>query len=120
MVRRRLVGYIRVERRRDRRRPIALAARIGDQAVTIIDISLGGMGVAAVTVRSGELRTYHIGHQHRVVLEVPSYGLLELLAEVARVDAARQFLGLRFRGLDPVSYRVIERLAIGRPVLPAR
>ena len=40
--------------------------------------------------------------------------------EVARIDGAANSLGLRFVGLDLANYRVIERLAIGRPVVPMR
>ena len=120
MIRRHLVGYTRIERRRDRRRPIALAARIGDQAATIVDISLGGLRAAGITVQAARSRSFKLGEQHRILVEVPSYGLLELMAEVARIDAAQEWVGLRFVGLDEASYRVIERLSIGRPVLPRR
>lgn len=120
MIRRHLVGYTRVERRRDRRRPIELAARIGDQTVTIIDISLGGVGMAGATALADRSRSFRHGEQHRILLEVPSYGLLELMVEVARIDGATNALGLRFVGLDLANYRVIERLAIGRPVVPMR
>ena len=116
MIRRHLVGYTRIERRRDRRRPIELAARIGDQAATIVDISLGGLRLASATVRAAKARSFKLGEQHRILLDVPSYGQLELTAEVARINAAEKSVGLRFVGLDLASYRVIERLAIGRPV----
>jgi hypothetical protein len=120
VIRRHLVGYTRLERRRDRRRPIELAAAIDGRPATIVDVSLGGLRLAAVTVRAAAARSFQLGEQHRVTLDVPSYGPLELLAEVARIDSAGSMLGLRFVGLDLASYRVIERLAIGRPVTPQR
>jgi hypothetical protein len=120
VIRRHLSGYTRIERRRDHRRPIELAARIGDEAATIVDISLGGLRLASATVRAARARSFKLGEQHRILLDVPSYGVLELTAEVARINAAEKSLGLRFVGLDLASYRVIERLAIGRPILPLR
>jgi len=118
MIRRHLIGYARIERRRDRRRTTELSARIGDQAATIVDISLGGLRMASLVVRPSHAQSYKLGQQHRILLDVPSYGVLELTAVVARVDAAQKFVGLRFVDLDLASYRVIERLAIGRPVTP--
>lgn len=116
VIRKKLVGYARIERRRDRRRPTDLSARIGDHAATIVDISLGGVRAADCVVQSTTPSAYRLGDQYRVNVDVPSYGLLELLAEVARIDTAGGSIGLRFVGLDSATYRVIERLAIGRPV----
>ena len=120
MIRKRIVGYTRIERRRDRRRPTDLSARIGDHTATIVDISLGGLRATDCIVHSPTPTTYRMGEQHRVYLDVPSYGLLELTAEVARIDTAKASIGLRFVGLDAASYRVIERLAIGRSVASLR
>ncbi|MEZ5666719.1 MAG: PilZ domain-containing protein [Alphaproteobacteria bacterium] len=118
MIRRHLVGYARIERRRDRRRPTRLTARIGDLPVEIIDISLGGLGVGVIA-RAASPRAFRIGEEYRVVLDVPSYGVLTLSAEVARVNPARAYVGLRLVDLDGQTYRVIERLSIGRlPALP--
>ncbi|MGF1625559.1 MAG: PilZ domain-containing protein [Alphaproteobacteria bacterium] len=118
MIRRHLAGYTHIERRRDRRHATQLSARIGDQPATIVDVSLGGLRMASVVARPSRAQSYRLGEEHRILLDIPSFGQLELRAIVARVDAAQQFIGLRFVELDLASYRVIERLAIGRPVRP--
>lgn len=114
MIRKRLVGYARIEKRRDRRRPTRLTARIGDQPAEIVDISLGGLGISNVVARPPAPRAYKLGQVCTITLDVPSYGTISLQAEVARIDTARHQIGLRFIDLDSDSYRVIERLSIGR------
>lgn len=94
--------------------------RIGDQSAKILDISLGGLRVAEFVARTISPESYKLGDVYRIQLDIPSYGLLELTAHVARVDTAGQFVGFRFEALDSTTYRVIERLAIGRPVATLR
>ena len=117
VIRRQLVGYARIERRRDRRRATRLSARIGDQVVEIVDVSLGGLGVGLIALALTP-RAFKPGETYGVVLEVPSYGTIALRAEVARVNVANAYVGLRLVDLNADTYRVIERLAIGRPPIP--
>ena len=105
-----------MERRRDRRRETLLEGRLQGHPVSIVDVSLGGLGAAV----------HFVGHVDGWVPDLGGDSTLELLAdsgevhsfevEVVRCDPVDGHFGVRFLSLDDHQYGVVERLVMGRKV----
>ena len=111
-----IVEVAEVERRRDRRRETLLEGLLQGHPISIVDISLGGLGAAV----------HFVGHAEDWVPDLGGDASLELLCdsgtvhafevEVVRCDPVDGHFGVRFLSLDDRQYNVIERLVMGRKV----
>ncbi len=103
----------RKERRRDRRRPMQLDARLGGQEVTLTDLSAGGFGAA---IDATDLRPYGYRAGQRLRLEILPKGQppIELSVEIVRPLGENGIVGGTFVDLSDAAYNVIEALLTGR------
>ncbi|MCC7049446.1 MAG: PilZ domain-containing protein [Alphaproteobacteria bacterium] len=116
----RIVGYLRPNRRRDKRRAMACQIFAGPRRLKAVtkDISMGGF--AAV----GPLPGVGLGNMIPVELESPGGSWIRLQATVVR---NAQDFAVAFDGLTPQAFRDIERLMSAplrafersRPLVPA-
>jgi len=103
----------RKERRRDRRRPLLLGARLGGQEVTLTDLSAAGFGVA---LDATDRRPYGFRAGQRLRLELIPQGRepIEFAVEIVRPLGENGIVGGVFVDLTDAAYNTIESLLTGR------
>lgn len=110
----RLIGYKDDNRRRDVRVKMSgLRFIVGGKEFTVIDLSVGGFSLAKAIGRLKPGQKFTISHVHT---EDEGRFPLNAAAEVARVDYAATALGCRFGRLTDGQFRIVEALAMRRPV----
>ncbi len=114
MIRRRLKGYTRIERRRDRRRALLLAAELEGAAVEVLDVSLGGMRIGCAGVPGSIMRRLNTDDIVQLVLRAGDEPALRFGVRLTRHYRLARAIGVRFDGLPPAHYRLVERLVTGR------
>ncbi len=111
-----IVEVAEMERRRDRRRETLIEGRLQGHPISIVDISLGGLGAAV----------HFVGHVDGWVPDIGGEANLELLSEtgelhafdveVVRCDPVDGHFGVRFISLSDEQYRLVERLVMRRKI----
>ena len=115
------VGY--QERRRDRRREVAIdatlkpsiAARLDGYSIRVLDVSFGGIG-GELAGDDAAARLPPLGAKATLILMPPSGEKIAFRVEVVRRDKDGRGFGARFTTLSDREYRVVERLTMGRPL----
>ena len=102
-----LRGYTLVNKRKDRRLTVDLNARVDGDAVTVKDISFGGMAIIAYDA------DLEIEDKVIVEIDIPSGGTLSLNATIVRASVDDEF-GLQFNGMSAKAFRQLEDLQTGQ------
>ncbi len=103
-----------MERRRDRRRETLLEGRLQGHAISIVDVSLGGLGAAVHFVGHGDGWVPDLGGDAALELLSDSGEVHKFDVEVVRCEPVDGHFGVRFLALDDHQYTVVERLVTGR------
>lgn len=111
-----IVEVAEMERRRDRRRETLLEGRLQGQAISIVDISLGGLGAAVHFVGHADGWVPDLGGEATLELFCDSGAVHAFDVEVVRCDPVDGHFGVRFLTLDDRHYSVVERLVMGRKI----
>ena len=111
-----IVEVSEMERRRDRRRETLLEGRLQGHPISIVDVSLGGLGAAAHFVGHGDGWVPDLGGDLTLELLSHSGEVHGFDVEVVRCDPVDGHFGVRFLSLDDHQYRVVERLVMGRRI----
>ena len=109
-----VIGIQNVERRRDRRQEVLLAAQLDAHPVKILNISFGG--VAGVIEILGS--TDYIPPEDAelpLVIEGRSGSAQDFTVQVIRADARAGTFGARFINMTDDQFRVLEKMTTGRP-----
>lgn len=115
----RVVGYIDLERRRDRRREIIMDATLDDQDVRILDIGLSGFGADGAFERHDKTIWPEINS--RAELRFTDYKDREvlMLVEIASVDLETGRFGGSFIEISGLAFDVIQDLMLHRDLRAA-
>ena len=106
------------ERRRHARHPSYIKAELNGQAITILDVSLGGLG-GTIDLR-GELETIpEPGEQATVVLRTDGDRSVTLTVELIRVDADRKNFGAQIVEMGDDQFQFLRRLYEDQQAPPA-
>lgn len=101
-----LRGYTLFNKRKDRRLAVDLTARVDGDAVTVKDISFGGMAIIAYDA------DLEVADAVLVEIDMPTGGTLSLNATIVRTAADDEF-GLQFNGMSARAFRQLEDLQTG-------
>lgn len=101
-----LRGFTLINKRKDRRLEVDLAARVDGDAVIVKDISFGGMAIIATDA------DLEFDDDVLVEIKTPNGGTFSLNATIVRVGTDDEF-GLRFNGLSSDAFRKLEDLQTG-------
>jgi PilZ domain len=112
-MRRKEIGTTRKERRRDRRRPLQLEARLGGQDILVTDLSAAGFG-AAVDATDPRPYGFRAGQRLRLELLPKGHDPIELSVEIMRPEGENGIVGGVFVGITDATYALIEGLLTGR------
>ena len=103
------------ERRRDKRRPSFIKASLNGQPITILDVSLGGLGgTIELHHETGDLPAP--GDLATIELEPDSDKAILLTVEVIRADRELGLFGAHIVEMGDSQFRALERLTLGRPL----
>ena len=106
------------ERRRHARHPSYIKAELNGQAITILDVSLGGLG--GTIDLQGELeRIPAPGEQATVVLRTDGDRSVVLTVELIRVDADRKNFGAQIVEMGDDQFQLLKGLDEDKPASPA-
>ena len=100
-------GLTPANRRRDRRFPVSLPAKVNDEAVLLKDISLGGLGFIS------EESEFEIGDDVLVEIEFSPTHTVKIGASIVRSDGKQEY-GVSFLGLSSSAFQLIEDLELGQ------
>lgn len=103
----------RKERRRDRRRPLQLDARLDGQEVTLTDLSAAGFG-AALDATDRRPYGFRAGQRLRLELIPKGHEPIEFAVEIVRPLGENGIVGGVFVDLTDAAYNTIESLLTGR------
>src|SRR3546814_15695863 len=103
LIGRKLKGFTRDEKRRDRRTPVALPMQVGSARATMTDISLGGFAFEA---DSGRVRP---GAAFTATVQLEDGTALEVEAQVVRVEQGYR-AGAMFTKLSSRAFRILEQI----------
>ena len=102
-----LRGHAPVNRRRDRRFPVSLPAKVNDETVLLKDISLGGLGFFS------EETEFEVGDDVLVEIEFSPTHTVKIGASIVRTDGKQEY-GASFLGLSSNAFQLIEDLELGQ------
>ena len=106
------------ERRRHARHPSYIKAELNGQAITILDVSLGGLG-GTIDLR-GELdRIPEPGEEATVVLHTDGEHSVVLTVELIRVDPDRNHFGAQIVEMGDDQFQFLKGLYQGKAAAPA-
>ena len=103
----------RKERRRDRRRPLHIDARLDEHEVLLTDLSAAGFGVALDATNRSPF-DFRVGRRMRLELTPERGETLTFAVEIIREPGENGVLGGAFVALTDEAYNVIESLLTGR------
>lgn len=115
----RFVGYIDLERRRDRRREITMDAKLDDQDIRILDIGLSGFGADGAFERHD--KTIWPECDRRTELRFTDYRDREVLVlvKITSVDTETGRFGGGFIEISGLAFDVIQDLMLHRDLRAA-
>lgn len=111
----RIIDLKQAERRRDRRRETMLEGRLGGHAISIVDVSFGGLGAAVDFVGQSDWLPED-GEEAKLELLTASGEVHIFDVEIIRSSPIDSHFGARFLRLDDDQYRLVERLMMGRSI----
>jgi hypothetical protein len=97
------------ERRRHERFPSFIRAELNDQPVTVLDVSLGGLG-GTVELRGDATDLPAPGEEARISLLPDEGAPVTLTLEVVRVDADLNLFGARIVEMGEAEFEFMKRL----------
>lgn len=100
-------GVTAVNRRRDRRIPVSLPAKVNGETVLLKDISLGGLAFIS------DEAEFEVGDDVLVDLHIREIGHVNIGACVVRTDGKHEY-GVAFMGLSSDAFKLIENLEMGQ------
>jgi hypothetical protein len=96
-------GLTAINRRRDRRIPISLPARVNGVPVLIRDVSLGGLAYISENAR------FELYDDVLIELDIVEFGSVKIGAVVVRTQGKYEY-GVSFVGLSSDAFKLIESL----------
>ena len=106
------------ERRRHARHPSYIKAELNGQAITILDVSLGGLG-GTIDLRGKLERIPEPGEEATVVLHTEGEKPVVLTVELIRVDPDRNHFGAQIVEMGDDQFQLLKGLYDDRPAPPA-
>lgn len=97
-----------IERRRHRRSASFIKAEMNGQPITILDVSLGGVG-GTIELRGDAASMPAPGEQGTVVLRPDAGASVALTVEVMRVDAGEQLFGARIVEMGEAEFAFMQQ-----------
>ena len=106
------------ERRRHARHPSYIKAELNGQPITILDVSIGGLG-GTIDLR-GELDRIPLpGEEATVVLHTDGERSVVLTVELIRVDPERNHFGAQIVEMGDDQFQFLKTLYEAQPASPA-
>ena len=107
------------ERRRHARHPSYIKAELNGQAITILDVSLGGLG-GTMDLRGRLERIPAPGEQATIVLHSDGERSVVLTVELVRVDPDRNHFGAQIIEMGDDQFQFLKGLYEDRPAAPPK